>query len=99
MVQWRQVHRSLVMSSKSLAALAFILLMPSSAFAVESSLQLELTTQSGDLDTRVIVYDCGTETPVRVTYLNAAPNFLAIVPITEEPEPLVFASVISASGA
>jgi membrane-bound inhibitor of C-type lysozyme len=66
--------------------------------AAETALQLTITTQSGDFDQRVMRYDCGTETPVVVTYINAAPNFLAIVPLADEAQPLVFAAVISGSG-
>ena len=66
--------------------------------ATETALQLNLTTQSGEFEQRVTRYDCGAETPTVVTYINAAPNFLALVPIADEPQPLVFAAVISASG-
>ncbi|MGV8831853.1 MAG: MliC family protein [Devosia sp.] len=67
--------------------------------ASETALQLTLTTQSGEFEQRVSRYDCATETPVQVTYVNAAPNFLAIVPVADEPEPLVFVAVLSGSGA
>ncbi len=41
-------------------------------------------------------YDCGTAGPVSVSYINADPNHLAVVPV--EGRMLVFASAISASG-
>lgn len=69
------------------------------AHAAGSALHLELSTGGGDFERRSVVYDCGTAEPVQVTYINAAPNFLALVPIAEEPEPLLFAAVIAASGA
>jgi membrane-bound inhibitor of C-type lysozyme len=47
---------------------------------------------------RTVQYDCGAEAPIAVTYINAAPNFLVVVPVEEEPEALVFASVLSDSG-
>ncbi len=53
---------------------------------------------SGNFERTVVQYDCGQSEPLSVDYINAAPNFLAIVPVAEEPEPLVFASVVSASG-
>lgn len=80
------------------AALSVLLVSSVAAHAAQSSLQIELTTP-GDFERRVITYDCGTETPLSVTYLNAAPNFLALVPVADEPDPLLFAAVMSASGA
>jgi len=80
------------------AILAAALLTPAAAQAVETSVQIELGTQS-DFERRVVVYDCSAGEPFSVTYINAAPNFLALVPIADEPELHVFASVISASGA
>jgi membrane-bound inhibitor of C-type lysozyme len=43
-------------------------------------------------------YDCGPAGSLNVTYVNADPNFIAIIPVTKQPQPLVFASVISGSG-
>jgi membrane-bound inhibitor of C-type lysozyme len=86
------------MTTKSIAALtALALLAPLPASAVESTLQLQLSTDQ-DFERRTITYDCGAETPIQVIYLNAVPNFLAVVPIADEPQPLVFVSVVSASG-
>ena len=54
---------------------------------------------AGDAERRVVRYDCG-EAPGEsfdVQYINAAPNFLAFVPVSGET--YLFASVISASGA
>ena len=79
------------------AALLATLLVPAIAGAVEASIQLELGT-AGDFQRRTVVYDCGAELPITVSYINAAPNFLALVPIADEPELHVFASVISTSG-
>lgn len=79
------------------ALLATALLAPAAAGAVETSIQLELGTQS-DFERRIILYDCTTGEPFDVTYINAAPNFLALVPIAEEPERIVFTAVIAASG-
>lgn len=68
------------------------------AGAVESTLQLQLSTDQ-DFERRTSTYDCAAETPFVVTYINAAPNFLALVPVEADTPPLLFASVISASGA
>ena len=78
--------------------LATAMLAPISAQAVETSIEIELGT-SGDFERREILYDCSDGEPFDVTYINAAPNFLALVPIADEPELHIFTSVISASGA
>ena len=63
-----------------------------------ASAALTITLQSGgDIERRVVAYRCDNEETLTVQYLNAAPNFLAIVPIDGENH--VFASAISASGA
>jgi membrane-bound inhibitor of C-type lysozyme len=80
------------------AVLAAALFASAPAQAIDTSIQIELGATT-DFERRVMVYDCSGGEPFSVTYINAAPNFLALVPIAEEPEPLVFASVISASGA
>lgn len=52
----------------------------------------------GNFERNVVTYQCeGIEEQLAVTYVNAAPNFLAIVPI--EGQNLVFVTVLSASGA
>jgi len=76
---------------------AMMLIAP--AQATQTSLQLSITTQSGEFEQRVTRYDCGTETPFQVGYINAAPNFLAVVPVADEPQPVIFAAVLAASGA
>nr|WP_314258489.1 MliC family protein [uncultured Devosia sp.] len=80
------------------AAIAATLLLCSAASAAQTTLQLQLSSDR-DFQRHVMTYDCGAETPLAVTYINAAPNFLALVPVAEEPEELVFASILSASGA
>lgn len=80
------------------ALLAATLLAPVSANAIEASIQLELGTNT-DFERRIMVYNCAAELPITVTYINAAPNFLALVPVPEESEPLIFSAVISGSGA
>ena len=87
------------MTKSTLAVLLVAgLLAPATAQAAETSLQIELGTQS-DFQRRVMQYDCSAGEPFSVTYINAAPNFLALVPIDGEPEPLLFAAVVAASGA
>jgi membrane-bound inhibitor of C-type lysozyme len=53
---------------------------------------------TGNFERRVVEYACeGAVDPFEVTYVNAAPNFLAIVPV--EGQNLVFVTVLSGSGA
>jgi len=77
-------------------ALAPLLLAASPAFAaVDLNVGINL---SGDVQIVTAVYGCGEGTdPLTVKYINAAPNFLAIVPV--EGEDVVFVNVVSASGA
>lgn len=71
-------------------------LSPQPALALETSLQYVLTLK-GDIERHQIQYDCeGQKAPITVEYLNAAPNFLAIVPI--DSQQIIFANVIAASG-
>ena len=62
-----------------------------------SSTQVVLAL-TGDAQTHTIRYECdGVAEPFAVQYINAAPNFLAIVPAGGSQ--LVFANVVAASGA
>ena len=86
------------MTRSTLAALvAATLLTPVVAQAAEVRLQIELGTQ-GDFERRAMSYECNDGSSVTATYINAAPNFLAILPVVDEPEPLVFTSVVAGSG-
>lgn len=63
--------------------------------AVDLNVGINLT---GDVQIVTAVYGCGEGTePLTVKYINAEPNFFAIVPI--EGEDVVMVNVISASGA
>lgn len=87
------------MPIKTLAAtLSALFLATTAGQAAESTLQLQLST-TGDFDQRTVVYDCGSETPLTVTYLNAQPNFLALLTPPEETDAVVFAAVLSDDGA
>ena len=79
------------------ALLAAALLAPTAVQATQATLQIELGT-AGDFERRVMTYDCNDGSTVTATYINAAPNFLAILPVVDEPEPLVFTSVVAGSG-
>lgn len=66
------------------------------AYALETSLQYVLTL-SGDITRREVLYDCeGLEAPIPVEYVDAAPNFLAILPI--DGEKMIFANIQADKG-
>lgn len=87
-----------MISKPLVTALAALLLTTGASHAVDATLQLELGSEDSSFDRRNVLYDCSEGEPFDVVYINAAPNFLALVPIAEEPEAIVFASVISGSG-
>lgn len=66
---------------------------PSFAQAVETQLTLSL---GGDAEQHGVQYDCGEFGQISIEYINAAPNFLALVPY--EGSTLIFAAVMAASG-
>jgi membrane-bound inhibitor of C-type lysozyme len=71
---------------------------PAVAAAPVTSAALTLTLESaGNIERTIVSYQCDDEQVLSVQYLNAAPNFLAIVPV--DGQALVFATTISASGA
>ncbi len=63
---------------------------------VTATLTLTLDATS-DIERRTVIYQCDNGEGFRVQYVNAAPNFLAIVPV--EGETHIFATTISGSGA
>ena len=67
---------------------------PSFAQAVQTTLTLSL---GGDAEQHTVQYDCGEFGQISIEYINAAPNFLALVPY--EGSTLIFAAVMAASGA
>ena len=87
-----------MLSKRLAAALAITVFATSSAHAVDATLQLDLAGQGSDFERRNVLYDCSEGEPFDVVYINAAPNFLALVPIADEAERMVFASVVSGSG-
>lgn len=92
-----------------LAAASLLLITPVAALGQEevnaapaqpplASASLTLTLESaGDIERNVELYQCSEGETLTVQYINAAPNFLAIVPVDGENH--VFATTISASGA
>lgn len=81
-------------------AAAFALAATPALAVVETNVTLSL---GGTAEQRSVVYDCETAPPLTVTYINAQPNFLAIVPVvddeTGQSSQLIFVNVMAASGA
>ncbi len=63
---------------------------------VDVSAQVVLSL-AGSFERNIVEYQCEGLEPFKVDFINAKPNFLAIVPIG--PERLVFVNVMSGSGA
>jgi membrane-bound inhibitor of C-type lysozyme len=79
------------------SAATILLLAASLAPAFAQTVQSNLTlTIGGDAEQRTIAYDCGEFGQISVAYIDAAPNFFALVP--HEDKTLIFVSVLSASG-
>jgi membrane-bound inhibitor of C-type lysozyme len=71
---------------------------PSVPAAVTANASLVITLESTtDIERRVVTYLCDDEQALTVQYVNAAPNFLAILPVDGENH--IFAAALSASGA
>ncbi len=65
--------------------------------AATSSLTITLGT-SGDFDRKTVSYGCqGDQDSLSVDYINAAPNYLALIPL--DGSTLLFNTVLSGSGA
>jgi membrane-bound inhibitor of C-type lysozyme len=78
-----------------LTTLAAVLGMAAPDSAVSLELVLRLT---GNAERRVVTYQCeGVDQPFPVTYINAEPNFLAIMAV--EGKEVILVTVVSADGA
>ncbi|RYE55972.1 MAG: hypothetical protein EOP20_09565 [Hyphomicrobiales bacterium] len=69
---------------------------PAISPSVTATLTLTLDTNS-DIERSTVIYQCDSGSGFRVQYVNAAPNFLAILPVDGESH--IFATALSASGA
>jgi membrane-bound inhibitor of C-type lysozyme len=80
---------------RALLAVGLMVSIASPAFAeVTIGVGLSIT---GDAEIKNLTYDCGQDEPLNVEYVNAAPNFLAVLPVRGEQ--LIFVATLSASGA
>ncbi len=81
-----------------LATAMFLGFAASSASAVQTTLTIHLGDDPlTDFERKIVHYTCASGEPFAVDYINAAPNFLAIMPI--ETTMLIMSAVESASGA
>lgn len=78
-----------------IAFLPLLLPVANSALAAEASLQLNLAIK-GDVEVKTVTYDCAGIPSFDVEYINAAPNFLAVIPV--QADTYVFSAVTAASG-
>jgi membrane-bound inhibitor of C-type lysozyme len=83
-------------SLKPVFAAGLLLALPAPVKAVETSMQIVLELQ-GNAQRDLKAYQCEGAEPFDVEYVNAAPIFLAFVPVAGEK--LIFVNVMSASGA
>jgi membrane-bound inhibitor of C-type lysozyme len=81
---------------KPVFAAGLLLALSAPAMAVQTSMQIVLELQ-GNAQRDVKTYQCEGAEPFDVEYVNAAPIFLAFVPVAGEK--LIFVNVMSASGA
>lgn len=95
---------------RSLIAGSIALLITGAAFAQETPAPVEpvqpptVTTAltltldaTSDIERRTVIYQCDNGEGFRTQYINAAPNFLAILPVDGQRH--IFATTLSASGA
>ncbi len=83
-------------TTRLIAMIVIATLIPQLALA-KSAGSVELKTD-GTFERIAVTYNCGAQGPLKVTYINADPNFLAVVPVASNRQNLVFSSVMAASG-
>ncbi|MGE4372181.1 MAG: MliC family protein [Xanthobacter sp.] len=96
-------HRTLISAMGTLAIATSALTAPaltSPALAASKEPELKarttLTLGPGPVETRPVYYECDKGWPLFVTYVNAGPNALAILPVKGVGQ--LFVSTITASG-
>lgn len=78
-----------------LAAVSLALVALASPAFADAGLTLTLPL-GADAEIKTVQYTCQNHDPVTMQYINAAPNYLAILPL--DGQQLVFASALAASG-
>ncbi|WDR05298.1 MliC family protein [Devosia rhodophyticola] len=82
----------------AVAVSLFLTLSTPGAHALSATITLNLGIEgTGTAEQRAVQYACDKGEPFEVTYVNAAPNYLALLPI--DGKQLLMREVISASGA
>jgi len=80
---------------RTVAILLALLPLAGGALAAETSFQIGLVIK-GDAEFKTVKYDCEGIPSFDVEYINAAPNFLVIIPV--QADTYVFTAVTAASG-
>jgi len=80
--------------SKFWCLAAALSLFPATGHGAEITVRLP---QASSVERNAVTYACPDRAPMKVEYINAGANALAVVPV--EGEALVFAGVLSGSGA
>ena len=83
------------MSPKTIVCAIVVAAMVSPALA-DAGVTLGLAL-SGNSEIKTVQYTCQKHDPVTIQYINAEPNFLAVLPLGGKS--LIFVSVLAASGA
>lgn len=81
---------------RMLRALALIVVPLASPAVADTGINLGLIL-GGDAEIKTVAYACENHDPVTVQYVNAAPNFLAVMQLAGQT--VVLVNVITASGA
>jgi membrane-bound inhibitor of C-type lysozyme len=76
---------------KTVLALTLMATLATSPALADTGVNLGLTL-AGDATIKTVQYACESGDPVSVQYINAAPNFLALLPV--DGKPMVFVSVV-----
>ena len=77
-------------------AVALVVASLATSAMADSGVNLDLTLR-GDAEIKTVNYACENQDPVSVEYINAAPNFLAVMQLAGQT--VVLVNVITASGA
>ena len=77
------------------AAISLVLIALASPAFADAGLTLALPL-GADAEIKTVQYTCQNHDPVTMQYINAAPNYLAVLPL--DGQQLVFASTLAASG-
>lgn len=79
----------------ALISVSLCLITQSAAAMDSGTIRLQSDTR---IERQSVAYDCGAGGRLTANYINADPNFLAILPVPGQSQAMVFVSVIAGSG-